>query len=59
MMKENMDYGFEAGLAASALLTASSIGRARAKALPRALTALGLSSGAYYAYKMKQFQDGF
>ncbi|EOR00299.1 hypothetical protein E3P92_01470 [Wallemia ichthyophaga] len=59
LIQQNMDYGFESALAASALLTASSIGRVRASALPKMLTALGLTSGAYYAYKIKQFQDGF
>ncbi|TIB80049.1 translation initiation factor eIF4e [Wallemia mellicola] len=60
LIQENRDYGHEAALASSALLTLSSIRRARKGArLPQFLTALGLASGAYYALKIKQFQDGF
>lgn len=58
LIKNNQDYGHEAAIASSLLLTASSIRRFKKGPVPAGLTILGLTSLSYYIYKFEQFRNG-
>ncbi|ORY72141.1 transmembrane proteins 14C-domain-containing protein [Pseudomassariella vexata] len=62
LIKQNRDYGTELALANSTVLLGSAVPRiaktgGRAP-IPLVLGALGLLSGGYYAYKVKEFRYG-